>query len=84
MDKKTYTITEAMPIFGVSRTTVTYWISVGIIDAEKVKGKWIIDGQSVKDWQEFQALGFPAANSVMRKRFEMALEKNKELMKIQI
>ncbi|MDN7240635.1 helix-turn-helix domain-containing protein [Planococcus sp. N028] len=79
MEKRNYTITEAMPIFGVSRTTITYWINAGIIDAEKEKGKWIIDGHSVKDWQRFQALGFPAANQVIRKRFEIALEKNKNL-----
>ncbi|TWT25819.1 helix-turn-helix domain-containing protein [Planomicrobium sp. CPCC 101110] len=77
MDKEFFTITEAMPIFGVSRTTVTYWITEEIINAEKIKGKWMIDGHSVKNWQEFQASGFPAGNKVIRKKFELAFRKNK-------
>lgn len=81
MVSRNYTITEAMPIFEVSRTTITYWISTGTINAEKEKGKWVIDGQSIKDWQEFQALGAPAANKVIRKRFEIASKKNRQARK---
>ncbi|WKA60225.1 helix-turn-helix domain-containing protein [Planococcus shenhongbingii] len=69
MEKESYTITEAMPIFGVSRSTITHWISAGIIDAKKQKGIWRIDGRSVSEWQEFQALGLPAAKNVIRKKF---------------
>lgn len=72
MLKKTYTITEAMPFLGVGRTTITYWINLGIIEAKKEKGKWIIDGQSMKEWQEFQGSGFKTADENMKKRFEAA------------
>lgn len=84
MGTKKYTITEAMPIFGVSRTTITYWISLGIINAEKEKGIWMIDAQSVKKWEEFQASGFPAGDKVIRKRFELALTKNETDIKSRV
>lgn len=74
MQKKTYTITEAMPILGVGRTTIIYWINLGIIEAEKLKGRWVIDGDSIKDWQDFQALGLSAASEKMRERFELSFE----------
>ena len=81
MDKETYTIAEAMPIFGVSKTTITYWINVGIVDAKKEKGKWIIDGQSMKDWQEFKKVGLSAASEEMQKRFKIASENFKAMQK---
>lgn len=80
MEKEFFTISEAMPIFGVSRTTITYWITEGIINGKKMKGKWMIDGHSVKDWQDFQASRFPAGDKVIRKKFELAFRKNKTII----
>lgn len=54
MENKTYTVNEATKIFGVSRTKIAYWINVGIIDGVKEKGRWMISGQSIKDWKDFQ------------------------------
>lgn len=70
MESKSYTVNEATKMFSVSRNKVTYWINVRIIDGVKEKGKWSISGQSIKDWQDFQEAGIPAALEEMRKRFE--------------
>lgn len=71
---KNYTITEAMPILGVGRTTITYWINIGIVDAKKVSGKWLIKEKSIQEWLDFQKAGLPAASEEFRKRFELATE----------
>lgn len=70
MESKSYTVNEATKILGVSRTKVTYWINVGIIDGVKEKGKWLISGKSMKDWQDFQEAGVPVALEKMQTKFE--------------
>lgn len=76
MEKKMYTTTEAMKFFGVSRTSVIALIEKGFIEAEKEKGKWIIDGQSMKEWKELQASGFRNGTEAAHKRLERGLEKH--------
>ncbi|MEW9110045.1 MAG: helix-turn-helix domain-containing protein [Cytobacillus gottheilii] len=51
----TITIIEAAQMIGVSKTTVTNWVNSGYIQGDKIKGKWMLNKQSVnrfnKNWQ---------------------------------
>lgn len=56
--ENTVTVTKAAELFGVSRSTISFWVQSGYIEAEKVKGKWLINHDSLKKFKTQWNSGF--------------------------
>ncbi|KRF52562.1 hypothetical protein ASG99_12435 [Bacillus sp. Soil768D1] len=52
------TVTKAAELFGVSRSTISFWVQSGYIEAEKIKGKWMINNDSLKRFKTQWDSGF--------------------------
>ncbi|MEK3992651.1 helix-turn-helix domain-containing protein [Robertmurraya sp. FSL R5-0851] len=47
-EKYTIPISSAVELLGVSKTTVTNWVNTGTIEALKIKGKWLLNQESLQ------------------------------------
>ena len=57
MDKKAYSVAEAAPILGISRTTLYELIDEGLIDTYSIGSKTLITAQALEDFVDFQYMG---------------------------
>ena len=57
MDKKAYSVAEAAPILGISRTTLYELIDEGLIDTYSIGSKTLISSLTLEDFVDFQYWG---------------------------
>ena len=53
MDRKAYSVAEAAPILGISRTTLYELIDEGLIDTYSIGSKTLISAQTLEDFDDF-------------------------------
>ena len=54
MDRKAYSVAEAAPILGISKTTLYELIDEGLIDTYSIGTKTLITAQALEDFVDFQ------------------------------
>ena len=57
MEKQAYSVAEAAPILGISRTTLYELIDEGLIDTYSIGSKTLITAQALEDFVDFQYWG---------------------------
>ena len=57
MDRKAYSVAEAAPILGISKTTLYELIDEGLIDTYSIGSKTLITAQALEDFVDFQYRG---------------------------
>ena len=53
MDRKAYSVAEAAPILGISKTTLYELIDEGLIDTYSIGAKTLISSLTLEDWDDF-------------------------------
>ena len=54
MDRKAYSVAEAAPILGISRTTLYELVNAGVIPTFSIGTKTLITAQALEDFVDFQ------------------------------
>ena len=57
MDRKAYSVAEAAPILGISRTTLYELVNAGVIPTFSIGTKTLITAQALDDFVDFQYWG---------------------------
>ena len=57
MEKQAYSVAEAAPILGISKTTLYELIDEGLIDTYSIGSKTLITAQALDDFVDFQYWG---------------------------
>ena len=57
MDRKAYSVAEAAPILGISKTTLYELIKAGVIPTYPIGSKTLITAQALEDFVDFQYWG---------------------------
>lgn len=82
MKSYTVTITEALKLFTVSPTAITWWVNRDYIEAIKVNGKWMLNEESLQEFKKGWDAGFPGVEMTEEqieiksrndKRFDIAI-----------
>ena len=53
MEKQAYSVAEAAPILGISKTTLYELIDEGLIDTYSIGAKTLISSLTLEDWDDF-------------------------------
>ena len=53
MDRKAYSVAEAAPILGISKTTLYELIQAGVISTFSIGAKTLISAQTLEDFDDF-------------------------------
>ena len=54
MDKKAYSVAEAAPVLGISKTTLYELVNAGVIPTFSIGTKTLITAQALEDFVDFQ------------------------------
>ena len=54
MDKKAYSVAEAAPVLGISKTTLYELVHAGVIATFSIGAKTLITAQALEDFVDFQ------------------------------
>ena len=57
MDKKAYSVAEAAPVLGISKTTLYELVNAGVIPTFSIGAKTLITAQALEDFVDFQYMG---------------------------
>ena len=57
MEKQAYSVAEAAPILGISKTTLYELVNAGVIPTFSIGAKTMVSAQALEDFVDFQYMG---------------------------